>query len=83
MGSCLLVPLAVQRWASYYPGAEPGGGGYIAQRVLSKDEANVLGDPSIQCGTLCIEAMAMDPMAFFIGHLSRAVDIQSISRSAT
>ena len=26
----MLVPLAVQWWASYYPGAEPGGGGYIA-----------------------------------------------------
>ena len=35
----LLVPLAVQWWASYYPGAEPGGGGYIAQRMFSaKDE---------------------------------------------
>ena len=31
----LLVPLAVQWWASYYPGAEPGGGGYIAQRMFS------------------------------------------------
>jgi solute:Na+ symporter, SSS family len=30
-----LVPLAVQWWASYYPGAEPGGGGYVAQRMLS------------------------------------------------
>lgn len=31
----ILVPLAVQWWASYYPGAEPGGGGYIAQRMFS------------------------------------------------
>lgn len=31
----LMVPLAVQWWASYYPGAEPGGGGYIAQRMFS------------------------------------------------
>ena len=31
----LLVPLAVQWWASYYPGSEPGGGGYIAQRIFS------------------------------------------------
>lgn len=30
-----LIPLAVQWWASYYPGAEPGGGGYVAQRMLS------------------------------------------------
>jgi len=40
----LLVPLAVQWWASYYPGAEPGGGGYIAQRMFSaKDEINAVG----------------------------------------
>lgn len=40
----LLVPLAVQWWASYYPGAEPGGGGYIAQRMFSaKDEKNAIG----------------------------------------
>ena len=39
----LLVPLAVQWWASYYPGAEPGGGGYIAQRMFSaKDEFNAV-----------------------------------------
>jgi solute:Na+ symporter, SSS family len=36
--------LAVQWWASWYPGAEPGGGGYVAQRMLSaKDEKNSLG----------------------------------------
>ena len=40
----LFVPLAVQWWASYYPGSEPGGGGYIAQRMLSaKDEVNAVG----------------------------------------
>ncbi len=39
-----LVPLAVQWWASYYPGAEPGGGGYIAQRMFSaKDENHAMG----------------------------------------
>lgn len=39
----LMVPLAVQWWASYYPGAEPGGGGYIAQRMFSaKDEKNAV-----------------------------------------
>ncbi len=40
----LLMPLAVQWWAAWYPGAEPGGGGYIAQRMLSaKDEKNAVG----------------------------------------
>ncbi|MEZ4792860.1 MAG: sodium:solute symporter family protein [Gelidibacter sp.] len=35
----LIVPLAVQWWSVWYPGAEPGGGGYIAQRMLAaKDE---------------------------------------------
>ena len=41
--STLLVFLAVQWWAAWYPGAEPGGGGYIAQRILSaKDERHGL-----------------------------------------
>jgi solute:Na+ symporter, SSS family len=36
--------LAVQWWASWYPGAEPGGGGYVAQRMFSaRDEKNSLG----------------------------------------
>jgi len=40
----LIVPIAVQWWAVWYPGAEPGGGGYIAQRMLSaKDEKNAIG----------------------------------------
>lgn len=39
----LLVFLAVQWWAAWYPGAEPGGGGYIAQRMLStRDERQSL-----------------------------------------
>ena len=40
----LLIPIAVQWWSVWYPGAEPGGGGYIAQRMLSaKDEKNAIG----------------------------------------
>ena len=39
----LIIPLAVQWWAVWYPGAEPGGGGYIAQRMLSaKDEKSAV-----------------------------------------
>ena len=39
----LIIPLAVQWWAVWYPGAEPGGGGYIAQRMLSaRDEKNAI-----------------------------------------
>jgi Na+/proline symporter len=38
-----LIPIAVQWWSVWYPGAEPGGGGYIAQRMLSaKDEKNAI-----------------------------------------
>jgi SSS family solute:Na+ symporter len=37
------VHLAVQWWAFWYPGAEPGGGGYVAQRIFSaRDERNGL-----------------------------------------
>jgi solute:Na+ symporter, SSS family len=39
-----ILPIAIQWWATWYPGAEPGGGGYIAQRMLSaKDEKNAIG----------------------------------------
>lgn len=38
-----VVFLGVQWWAFWYPGAEPGGGGYIAQRIFSaRDERNGL-----------------------------------------
>ena len=40
----LIIPLAVQWWSSWYPGAEPGGGGYIAQRMFaSKNENHAIG----------------------------------------
>ena len=40
----LIIPLAVQWGSSWYPGAEPGGGGYIAQRMLAaKDENHAIG----------------------------------------
>tara|TARA_B110000240_G_scaffold25642_1_gene26363 strand:- start:1533 stop:3347 length:1815 start_codon:yes stop_codon:yes gene_type:complete len=38
-----ILPIAIQWWSVWYPGAEPGGGGYIAQRMLSaKDEKNAV-----------------------------------------
>ncbi len=41
--TAFLVYLAVNWWAAWYPGAEPGGGGYIAQRMFStKDEKHSL-----------------------------------------
>ncbi|MEO1484524.1 MAG: sodium:solute symporter family protein [Bacteroidota bacterium] len=39
-----IVPIAVQWWSSWYPGGEPGGGGYIAQRMLAaKNENHAVG----------------------------------------
>lgn len=39
-----VIPIAVQWWSSWYPGAEPGGGGYIAQRMLAaKNENHAIG----------------------------------------
>jgi Na+/proline symporter len=40
----LIIPIAIQWWSVWYPGAEPGGGSYIAQRMLaSKSERDALG----------------------------------------
>lgn len=42
--SIFLIPIAVQWWAAWYPGAEPGGGGYVAQRMLAaKNEDHAIG----------------------------------------
>ena len=39
-----IIPLTVQWWSTWYPGAEPGGGGYIAQRMLAaKSEKDATG----------------------------------------
>ena len=40
----LVIPLAVQWWSAWYPGGEPGGGGYVAQRMLAaKNENHAVG----------------------------------------
>ena len=39
-----IIPVAVQWWSVWYPGAEPGGGGYVAQRMLAaRNEKHALG----------------------------------------
>jgi len=39
-----IIPITIQWWAAWYPGSEPGGGGYIAQRMLSaKSEKHAVG----------------------------------------
>ena len=41
--TAFIAYLGVQWWASWYPGQEPGGGGYVAQRMMSaKDERHSL-----------------------------------------
>ena len=38
-----IIPVAVQWWSTWYPGAEPGGGGYVAQRMLAaRDEGHAI-----------------------------------------
>ncbi len=40
----LVIPLAIQWWSVWYPGSEPGGGGYVAQRMLAaKSERDAVG----------------------------------------
>ena len=42
--SVLVIPLTIQWWSVWYPGSEPGGGSYIAQRILaSRNERHALG----------------------------------------
>lgn len=42
--SMLIIPLALQWWSTWYPGAEPGGGSYTAQRMLAaKNESHAVG----------------------------------------
>ncbi|MCH6200507.1 Na+:solute symporter [Aquiflexum sp. LQ15W] len=72
----LIMPIAIQWWATWYPGAEPGGGGYIAQRMLSaKDEKNAIG------ATLFfnIAHYAMRPWPWIIVALSSLIIFPQIS----
>ncbi|MDX1592010.1 MAG: sodium:solute symporter family protein [Balneolaceae bacterium] len=58
-----LVWVGMMWWASWYPGSEPGGGGYIAQRMFSaKDEKNAVG------GTLLFNVLhyAMRPWPWIL-----------------
>ncbi|MEA4863664.1 MAG: sodium:solute symporter family protein [Victivallaceae bacterium] len=42
--ACFIVPFAVTWWSIWYPGAEPGGGGYLVQRMLAaKNENHAVG----------------------------------------
>ena len=77
----LVIPLAVQWWSSWYPGGEPGGGGYIAQRMLAaKNENHAIG------ATFFFNIMhyALRPWPWIIVALASLVvypDIASISEA--
>ena len=65
-----VIPLAVQSWAAYYPGAEPGGGSYVVQRMLSaKNERHAVG------ATLAFNAMhyALRPWPWIVVALASLV----------
>ena len=69
-----ILPLTVQWWAVWYPGAEPGGGSYIAQRMLaSKTEKDALGGTLFfNVAHLRAAALALDPgRPRFADHLPR------------
>src|SRR3989449_1583779 len=65
--SVIIIPITIQWWSVWYPGAEPGGGSYIAQRMLaSRTEKDAL------TGTLFFNAMhyALRPWPWIIVALS-------------
>ncbi len=78
--SVFILPLAVQWWSVWYPGAEPGGGGYIVQRMLSaKSEKDAMG------ATLLFNAAhyALRPWPWIIVALASLVVFPDLNSLAT
>lgn len=74
--SVLIIPIAIQWWSVWYPGAEPGGGSYIAQRMLAaKSEKDAL------AGTLLFNAAhyALRPWPWIIVALASMVIYPNLS----
>ncbi|HET7564312.1 MAG TPA: sodium:solute symporter family protein [Gemmatimonadaceae bacterium] len=72
----LIIPLTVQWWSVWYPGAEPGGGSYIAQRMLAaKSEKDAVG------GTLLFNAAhyALRPWPWIIVALASMLVFPNLS----
>jgi Na+/proline symporter len=65
-----VIPLTVQWWSVWYPGSEPGGGSYVAQRMLS---ARTEGDALF--GTLMFQAMhyALRPWPWIVVALASTI----------
>ncbi len=77
----LIVPITIQWWSVWYPGAEPGGGSYIAQRMLAaRSEKDAFG------GTLLFNAAhyALRPWPWIIVALASLIvypSLQDIART--
>jgi SSS family solute:Na+ symporter len=74
--SVLIIPITIQWWSVWYPGAEPGGGSYIAQRMLaSKSERDAL------AGTLFFNCAhyALRPWPWIIVALSSMLVFPQLS----
>jgi Na+/proline symporter len=74
--SVLIIPLTIQWWSVWYPGAEPGGGSYIAQRMLaSRTEKDAV------VGTLFFNAMhyALRPWPWILVALASTVIYPQLS----
>ncbi|MEO7964702.1 MAG: sodium:solute symporter family protein, partial [Gemmatimonadaceae bacterium] len=78
--SVMIIPITIQWWAVWYPGAEPGGGSYIAQRMLaSKTEKDAV------IGTLFFNVMhyALRPWPWIIVALASTLIYPQLSDIAT
>lgn len=74
--SVLIIPITIQWWSVWYPGAEPGGGSYIAQRMLAaKSEKDAL------AGTLFFNAChyALRPWPWIIVALASMLVFPQLS----
>ena len=74
--SVLIIPLTIQWWSVWYPGAEPGGGSYIAQRMLaSRTEKDAV------VGTLLFNVMhyALRPWPWILVALASTVIYPQLS----
>ncbi len=76
-----IIPLAVQWWSVWYPGSEPGGGGYIAQRMFAaKNEKHALNATLL----FNITHYAVRPWPWILTALASLVifpDLASLSRA--
>ncbi len=76
VGAAFIIPITVQWWSVWYPGSEPGGGSYIAQRMLAaKSERDALS------GTLFFNAMhyALRPWPWIITALASTLVFPHLS----